>query len=131
MADESQERWRDHARTPRDRAVGAPTVTVTKPEPRPVVTVDPRVRFGRPQINGISVEAIAELVIAGEDIDTVLKQWGITRPQLLVACWYVAVYGPPRHRHMWREWLAAAEGPLAHGHYTEIPDPPSKEEVTA
>lgn len=131
MPDESQERWRDHARSPRGPAPGTVTATVMKPEPRPVVTVDPRVRFGRPQINGISVENMAELVLAGEDVDTVCDECSVTRPQVLVACWYIAVYGPPRYRRMWANWLTTVEGPIAHGHYAAIPDPPSRKEVTS
>ena len=98
---------------------------------RPVITIDPAVRFGRPQINGTSVEAIAELVMAGEPVEDVVDELGSTRAVVLTACWWIGLDGPLDYRRLWRNWSNAIHGDLASGQYTAIPDPPSKEDYSA
>jgi uncharacterized protein (DUF433 family) len=94
---------------------------------RPVVTVDPAVRFGRPAIKGISTDAIAGMVRAGEDFASVAEDYGLSVHEVIVACWYEGTYG--RRRAAWRSWarsVAAALGghePLDLG---TISEPPAK-----
>jgi len=74
---------------------------------RPHVRTDPKQRFGRPNIQGISVDAIAGMVMAGEDVSTVAADYGITRHEVLLACWHEGWYGPRRYRKAWKPWADA------------------------
>lgn len=93
---------------------------------RPVVTVDLAVRWGQPCIRTTRVLDLAGTHWAGDDA---CDEYDITRPELLTACWHMAIYGvapePP-----WRRWKAWADGhfeALARGEYERVPDPPTKE----
>lgn len=91
---------------------------------RPVVTVDPAMRFGRPAVRGVSVEALAELVTSGEPVDAIADDYRLRRGDVLVACWHESRYGTRPHRRAWAEWLVGAEPSMAHGAWATIPDPP-------
>jgi hypothetical protein len=67
----------------------------------PQVRVSPAHRFGRPHMNGISTEAIADMYWAGEDPE---GEYALTRYELLVTLWFEATQGQPRFRRRWREW---------------------------
>lgn len=94
--------------------------------PLPVITIDPAVRFGRPHIDGISCEALAGMVAAGEDVNVVAAEYGRTRGEVLLACWWIGMDGPSRWQKRWRVWAEAAHQRLARGEYDEIEDPPSE-----
>lgn len=49
------------------------------------VTVDPAVRFGRPQIRGVTVERIVEAVEAGEDPGVLYDTWGLELSDVVAA----------------------------------------------
>jgi uncharacterized protein (DUF433 family) len=68
---------------------------------RPVVTIDPAMRFGQPQIKGISTDAIAGMYWAGENAETVCDDYGLTRHELLVALWFEGTHG---ERPEWKSW---------------------------
>lgn len=73
-------------------------------EKRPVVSIDPAMRFGRPQIKGIPTEAIADMYWAGESAEVVCDEYGLTRHELLVALWHEAANGEYRKR--WKDWAS-------------------------
>jgi uncharacterized protein (DUF433 family) len=79
----------------------------------PVVTVDPQVRFGRPHVKGISVGAVVEHLLAGEDPAAVADDYNLDRGDLLVACWFAARHGPSHQRQAWAGWLDRHERALA------------------
>lgn len=72
---------------------------------RPVITIDPGVSFGAPHIRGVSTEAIAGMVYAGEDFDTVAADYGLSRHEVILACWYEGSAGS--YRVEWRSWTLA------------------------
>lgn len=102
-----------------------------EPAERPHVRVDPNQRFGKPNVKGISVEAIAEAVAAHEDVNEVAAQFGLGRSDVLVACWYAATYGPKPYRRTWAEWADTAVRTLIVGQwdYDLVPDPPQEPEA--
>lgn len=46
------------------------------------ITLDPERSFGIPQVNGVRTEVLLEAVEAGEDRDTVSREWGLTRSEI-------------------------------------------------
>ncbi len=50
---------------------------------------------------GISTETIADAYWAGDDVE---DEYGLTRHELLVALWFEATQGQPRHRRRWKAW---------------------------
>jgi uncharacterized protein (DUF433 family) len=99
--------------------------------PRPEVTVSPSMRFGRPHVKGVSVDDIVGMLSAGESVATVGYEYHLTRPDVLVACWYVGQYGLPESPRRWRtalrEWAAEvgqAMWDASTCDYEAIPDPP-------
>jgi uncharacterized protein (DUF433 family) len=99
---------------------------------RPVVTVDPRVRFGYPAIRGIATDAIAGMVWAGEAVETVAAEYGLTRPEVLLACWYEVRHSKLRsgYRRRWEPWLAQVEPGMWRGvDWATLPDPPARAEA--
>lgn len=95
----------------------------------PHVRTDPTRRFGRPTVRGISVDAVAGMVWAGEDVETMADEYHLTRPDVLVACWWQSTYGPYRYRHAWRGWLRASEAEIARDEWDKVPDPPGSEDT--
>lgn len=94
---------------------------------RPVVVTDPAVAYGRPQVARIGVEHIAGATWV-ESVDVAADEYGLTRPQVLVACWWIGLYGDRRWRRRWKTWAQQVDGELWHSRY-EIPDPPTREEA--
>ena len=97
--------------------------------PRPVVEVQPGLRFGRPAIEGVSCNALSERVAAGEDPRDVADDYDFTRAQILVACWYVAEHQTEPWSAGWKTWAQQAYRHLVSGDHDKIPDPPSKEDT--
>ena len=97
------------------------------PIDRPHVRTDPAQRFGQPHVKGISVDAITCMLLAGESLTTVADEYGLTRADVLVACWHQGLYGTPRWRRMWRGWAKTAGEAMWDTRtvdYDAIPDPP-------
>lgn len=69
---------------------------------RPHLTIDPAVRCGAPNVRGISAEAIADMVTAGESLDRVAADYDLTRHEVLLACWWEGLHERPE----WRDWAA-------------------------
>lgn len=102
---------------------------------QPHVRVQPGVRFGYPHIRGIPTDAIAGMVWAGEDLAVVGDEYGLTRGEVLVACWFEGTHGRPRSgfRRAWRGWAFDVGKQMWRPivDYTAVPGPPTKEEVMA
>lgn len=90
---------------------------------RPVITVDPRIEFGQPCLHRVPVYAPAAMLAAGEPGAVVCDEYDLTREELLLCCWYEAMYGMPSRRRAWREWLARHAEAFHQGRYDEIPLP--------
>lgn len=69
------------------------------------------------------------MIWAGESVDVVCEEHGLTRHQVLLACWHEAVNGGHRRRrNLWREWAVGA-GQMLGGwvkpfNLDAVPDPP-------
>ena len=115
----------DGSATAERRADVAMTTDNADAAPRPYVMFDPAQNFGAPSVadKRIPVAAVAGMVYAGETTEVVADEYGITRHAVLVACWWMARYGPWRYRWRWRKWLMEAEDPLWQGRPDECPDP--------
>lgn len=50
-----------------------------EPDRFPGVEIDPRHRFGDPQIEGVSTSAVFELHKAGEPIDLIAEPWQVSQ----------------------------------------------------
>jgi uncharacterized protein (DUF433 family) len=75
---------------------------------RPFVVVDPAQNFGRPALSRtrVAVGDVVAVLLAGEDPDSLCADFGLTRGDLLVACWFAARYGVEgRPRGEWAAWL--------------------------
>lgn len=77
---------------------------------RPVVTVDPAVAFGQPQIKGVTTEAIAGMWWAGDSAAGVCDDYALTRHEFLVALWFEGTHGAYRQ---WKAWAEVAYRQLA------------------
>lgn len=97
--------------------------------PRLVVHVDPSCRFGEPFVRGPSCEAVAELVWVGEDLGSICADYGLTRSEALLSCWYVATHGTKAWRRRWKDWLEASAVLIAKQQYDDVEDPPDRSET--
>ena len=98
---------------------------------RPYVSVHPGVRFGRPCVRNtrLDVETVAACIWSGWTPEEVADEFGVTRADVMVACWYVGTYGipgPDDWRARWGEWATSVHEELWHGRY-DVPAPPREE----
>ena len=96
--------------------------------PRPHIVIDPAMCFGAPQIRGVSTEAIASMVRAGEDFSTVADEYDLTLHEVILACWWEA-QPAPWYRREWRAWadsVAPALGGWEPLDVEAIAEPPAK-----
>jgi uncharacterized protein (DUF433 family) len=94
---------------------------------RPHVVVDPAQAWGQSNVKGVGVDHIAGMLLAGEDMATVADEFGLTRADVLVACWYLGMFGSRRWRRLWRDWAERAGKAMWDVRtvdYDAIPDPP-------
>lgn len=96
---------------------------------RPHVRVEPGYRFGQPHIRGISAENIAGMVVAGESVETVMDEYGLSRAEVLIACWFMGEHGSKKWRQRWRSWASDNYGRLSQHRYDEVEDPPCDAEI--
>lgn len=96
------------------------------------ISVHPAYRFGQPHIRGIATEAVAGMVWAGESLERVQDDYGLSRGEVLLACWHEARHGTPRWRKRWLGWLRKVDLLLwkAAPDWDAIPDPPDHREIT-
>lgn len=83
------------------------------PTDRPIIVIDPMVRFGRPQIRGISTQAIASMVMAGESVEDVARDYSISRTEVVLACWHEGETMFPQPYPLW-----CVEASREHGVFT-------------
>jgi uncharacterized protein (DUF433 family) len=81
------------------------------------VSIHPGYQFGRPVIHGtrIPTSSLAEHVLAGDSVQAVAEDYGISEEAVLLACWYEWHQGDRRTRRAkWAEsawwWLAGHKG---------------------
>jgi len=62
------------------------------PEIAPGISVDPEVRFGKPVITGtrVSVDTILGHLAAGDSIESLMEEYGVSRADVLAALRYAA-----------------------------------------
>lgn len=77
---------------------------------RPHLTIDPAVQFGRPCIpeTRVTAEAVAGCVAAGDSVDDVAHDYGVSRESVILACWWYA--NEPKGRGKWDRAVLAAWG---------------------
>lgn len=100
------------------------------PTDRPIIAIDASVNFGRPQIRGISTEAIAGMVMAGEGVVTTADEYGLTRHEVVLACWWEGFQG--RYRRQWKTWADRVHPPLGGWEPLDVdalPEPPDRDEM--
>ena len=85
-------------------ALVPPAETWHQPD-RPMIVLDPGVNGGDPALyrSRVRVENILERLDAGDDPEDVAEDHGLTRGDVLVACWFDARYGVDDHPR--KEWL--------------------------
>ncbi len=94
---------------------------------RPRIIVDPAIRWGRPTLEGTHTATVdaAGMVAGGDPVEVVADEYGLTRHQVLLACWHEAINGDYQDR--WGVWGAGVGHTLAYGGPAEVdalPDPP-------
>lgn len=97
----------------------------------PAVVYDPPISMpGQPTIEGTRMSAAltAELVFWSGVAD-VMKDYVLTRPQVLVACWWAGMYGPKKFKQALGTWALEAHSHLWHS-CVNVPDPPLVEQET-
>jgi hypothetical protein len=80
---------------------------------------------------GVPVEAVAGHVVAGDPVDFVAAEYRLDRVHVLLACWYLGLYGHGSWRRRWRVWAQEAHEVLRQDHpdYSAIPDPPDLTQI--
>jgi uncharacterized protein (DUF433 family) len=76
--------------------------------PHVVIVMDPAQNFGHPALASTRtrVEHVIAWLDAGETVSTICAEYGLTRGDVLVACWFEARYGVGAHpRDEWLDWL--------------------------
>jgi uncharacterized protein (DUF433 family) len=73
----------------------------------PTIQISPAVKFGRPHIKGVSCEAIAGLVMAGESLNRVADDYDLSRHEVLLACWHEGIHGG--YQDEWGVWAEAVQ----------------------
>jgi len=65
---------------------------VSEKEIAPGITVDPKVRFGKPIIKGTRVDVATILghLAAGDSLEELMEDYGLSRDQVLAAIGYAA-----------------------------------------
>ncbi|TMR13795.1 DUF433 domain-containing protein [Nonomuraea turkmeniaca] len=96
---------------------------------RPRIVADPAVNFGKPTIeaSGVSVAVIISAYLAGDRPQVLYDEYGISRGDLLICCWWVARYA--KQKRAWRQWLNTWEPVLWRaqpGAYEQVPLPPRR-----
>lgn len=82
---------------------------------RPHIILDPAQNFGQPFIasTGVKVADILSVLDAGENIRVVIDEYGVSRADILICCWFEAWYGTGAHpRDEWLDWLEEWEPSL-------------------
>ena len=74
-------------------------------------------------IRGVSCDAYAERVHAGEGIEEVADDYDVTRAEVLLACWW-AGSSNDRVWRCWKAWAHEVHAAMARGEYDKVPDPP-------
>lgn len=99
---------------------------------RPRIQIDPATYSGRPTVTWrIPPEIPCAAVWDGYDAAWVTSQWpAVTRPRLLVACWYLGRHGSRVWQKRWRAWADDVSGKLWSGDY-DVPLPPTRCTVLA
>ncbi|MFD0968095.1 DUF433 domain-containing protein [Plantactinospora endophytica] len=98
---------------------------------RPVVVIDPALAFGRPQIKGVTTGALAGRVMGGDSVNDVVEDFGLTRREVLLACWHEGIQG--EFQRQWGGWAAEVHAALGGWEPLDVdalPDPPSRDELT-
>lgn len=95
---------------------------------RPVITVDPRQRFGQPCVGLTPTHIAASSVRGGMTFTEVAEDLDLTVHQVVLACWFEAQPGQQYHE-VWRDWAVAVTpalsrpGPLD---VDAVPEPPQR-----
>ena len=107
---------------------------------RPKLSIDLAMQFGSVCVDGTRVpyESLSGAVFAGDSVDSTAKDFGVTREEVLLCCWWeveVAVQSGRQTKHerevveRWGFWAVEVFRSLAH--YPTAPDPidpPTKKE---
>jgi uncharacterized protein (DUF433 family) len=113
--------------------------------PVPHILIAPDTLSGEPCLGNHRLP----IAMIGEHVRTVgvtatMRDYTLTRAEVLTACWFLGAYGitrihkPGRHRRparyrvtqdgrtvrKWRKWAERNAAAFWDGHYSEIPDPP-------
>lgn len=106
-----------------------------RPTPRPFVSHDPAMKGGSAVLNGtrLTVEAVASVVWDGWDEAKIRRDgWDyLTRGDVLVAAWFMAMHGSRIWRRRWQAWAIEIAVPLSRARtdedYASIAWPPSRD----
>jgi hypothetical protein len=82
-------------------------------------------------MRGHPTDTVAGMVWAGEPVDAVADEYGLSRGEVLVACWYEGMHGQPRgaFRRAWHGWAQQAGLLMWRStvDYATVPDPPCRD----
>ncbi len=93
---------------------------------RVAVVADPGVNHGYPSIRGVPVMNITGRILGGEDPMQVGVDYGLSRAEMLTACWHTARFGLRADRRHWADWLNGVEEAMWSGRgYEAMPFPPA------
>lgn len=115
----------------RDERLKAAEQALSRARAEIYVVVNPRQNFGKPSLarTRVPVWAIIAPYLVGETEENLIAEYGITREDILVACWYQARYEAATVPEPWQDWLYDNEGRMwTNDDWTEIPLPAQKED---
>lgn len=101
---------------------------------RPRIVIDPAQQFGRAHLErtGIKTIDVAGAVAAGDPVAEVAEEYGLTRHEVLLACWHEG--GDGSFQELWGEWSKRVHEALASWEpydLATVPDPPARQECYA
>ncbi|MEV5819385.1 hypothetical protein AB0L22_09430 [Micromonospora haikouensis] len=76
-----------------------------------MIVVDPALRFGRPSVGGVSTVDVAGMVMGGTGVAETAAEYGLTRHQVLLACWHEGLQGV--YQREWKAWAEQVHPTLA------------------
>jgi uncharacterized protein (DUF433 family) len=95
----------------------------------PAIVTEPGMLGGTPHLAGHRLGAvmIARYYLALGFDETQLT-YDLSQDEVLVACWWVARYGPRSWRARWREWLLEADAAMWRSRgWSAVPLPPRED----
>ena len=96
----------------------------------PFVSFAPYMRGGDATLNNSQSGAehkVTRWWLRVDDLKSLQSDFDVSRPDLLVACWYYGTHGTGKWKKRFGAWAEQWRSELWHRDWNHVPDPPQKE----